>query len=48
LKFLREEKATTARSYFLVHQAAFDELKLPEREKSLLKQNGDWILGRNQ
>jgi 4-amino-4-deoxy-L-arabinose transferase-like glycosyltransferase len=48
LKLLQEEKATNVRSYFLVQQVAFDDLKLPEREKFLVKQDGDWILGRNQ
>jgi 4-amino-4-deoxy-L-arabinose transferase-like glycosyltransferase len=47
-KLLREEKETNVRSYFLVQQVAFDDLKLPEREKFLVKQDGDWILGRNQ
>ncbi len=47
LKLLKEEKATSVRSYFLVQQVAFDDLKLPEREKFLVKQQGDWMLGRN-
>jgi 4-amino-4-deoxy-L-arabinose transferase-like glycosyltransferase len=45
--YLSAEKETSHRSYFLVHQVVFDDLKLPDRGKCLIKQSGDWILGRN-